>query len=130
MFAKLKFTVAGAALAAMMAPAAHAEEFITIGTGGVTGVYYPTGGAICRLVNKGRKDHGIRCSVESTGGSIYNIKTIRAGELEFGVAQSDWQFHAYNGTSRFEEDGAFEGLRAVFSVHPEPFTVGARWKSS
>jgi len=126
MFAKYKFTVAGAALAAMMAPAAHAEEFITIGTGGVTGVYYPTGGAICRLVNKGRKDHGIRCSVESTGGSIYNIKTIRAGELEFGVAQSDWQYHAYNGTSRFEEDGAFEGLRAVFSVHPEPFTVVAR----
>jgi len=126
MFAKYKFTVAGAALAAMMAPAAYAEEFITIGTGGVTGVYYPTGGAICRLVNKGRKDHGIRCSVESTGGSIYNIKTIRAGELEFGVAQSDWQFHAYNGTSRFEDDGAFEGLRAVFSVHPEPFTVVAR----
>ncbi|MRU15797.1 TAXI family TRAP transporter solute-binding subunit [Roseovarius sp. A21] len=118
--------MAGAALAAMMAPAAHAEEFITIGTGGVTGVYYPTGGAICRLVNKGRKDHGIRCSVESTGGSIYNIKTIRAGELEFGVAQSDWQYHAYNGTSKFEDDGAFEGLRAVFSVHPEPFTVVAR----
>ncbi|MGX0879059.1 TRAP transporter TAXI family solute receptor [Roseovarius sp. MBR-154] len=126
MFSKFKFTVAGAALATMMAPAAMAEEFITIGTGGVTGVYYPTGGAICRLVNKGRKDHGIRCSVESTGGSIYNIKTIRAGELEFGVAQSDWQYHAYNGTSSFEDDGAFEGLRAVFSVHPEPFTVVAR----
>ena len=126
MFSKFKFTVAGAALATMMAPAAMAEEFITIGTGGVTGVYYPTGGAICRLVNKGRKDHGIRCSVESTGGSIYNIKTIRAGELEFGVAQSDWQYHAYNGTSRFEDDGAFKGLRAVFSVPPEPFTVVAR----
>jgi len=121
-----RHTIAGAIFAAMMAPAAYAEEFITIGTGGVTGVYYPTGGAICRLVNKGRKEHGIRCSVESTGGSVYNIKTIRAGELEFGVAQSDWQFHAYNGSSQFEEDGAFEGLRAVFSVHPEPFTVVAR----
>jgi len=99
------------------------EQFISIGTGGVTGVYYPTGGAICRLVNKDRKDHGIRCSAESTGGSIYNINTIRAGELEFGVAQSDWQFHAYNGTSKFEEQGKFENLRAVFSVHPEPVTV-------
>ncbi|MGR3759481.1 TAXI family TRAP transporter solute-binding subunit [Roseobacteraceae bacterium NS-SX3] len=112
--------------AAFAAPAAVAEEFITIGTGGVTGVYYPTGGAICRLVNKGRKDHGIRCSVESTGGSVYNINTIREGELEFGVAQSDWQYHAYNGSSKFEEQGPFEGLRAVFSVHPEPFTVVAR----
>ncbi len=126
MFAKMKFVAAGMVTAAMMAPAAMAEEFITIGTGGVTGVYYPTGGAICRLVNQGRRDHGIRCSVESTGGSVYNINTIREGELEFGVAQSDWQYHAFNGTSRFEENGAFEGLRAVFSVHPEPFTVVAR----
>ncbi len=126
MFSKFKFAVAGVATAAFMAPAAMAEEFITIGTGGVTGVYYPTGGAICRLVNKGRRDHGVRCSVESTGGSVYNINTIREGELEFGVAQSDWQYHAFNGTSRFEETGPFEGLRAVFSVHPEPFTVVAR----
>ncbi|MCV3273047.1 TAXI family TRAP transporter solute-binding subunit [Roseobacter sinensis] len=126
MFKGLKLTVAGAAVAVLTAPVAMAEEFITIGTGGVTGVYYPTGGAICRLVNKGRKEHGIRCSVESTGGSVYNINTIRAGELEFGVAQSDWQYHAYNGTSQFEEQGPFEDLRAVFSVHPEPFTVVAR----
>ena len=108
----------GAALAA--------DQFITIGTGGVTGVYYPTGGAICRLVNKGRKEHGIRCSVESTGGSVYNINTIRAGELDMGVAQSDWQYHAYHGSSKFEEAGAWPNLRAVFSVHPEPFTVVAR----
>jgi TRAP transporter TAXI family solute receptor len=102
------------------------QQFISIGTGGVTGVYYPTGGAICRLVNKGRKDHGIRCSAESTGGSIYNINTVRAGELEFGVAQSDWQFHAYNGSSKFEDQGKFEDLRAVFSVHPEPLTLLAQ----
>lgn len=99
------------------------QQFFSIGTGGVTGVYYPTGGAICRLVNQNRRDHGFRCSVESTGGSIFNINTVRSGELEFGVAQSDWQFHAFNGTSRFEDAGPFEELRAVFSVHPEPFTL-------
>jgi TRAP transporter TAXI family solute receptor len=109
------------------APVQAADQtFVTIGTGGVTGVYYPTGGAICRLVNKGRKEHGIRCSVESTGGSVYNLNTIAAGELDMGVAQSDWQYHAYNGTSKFEEKGANKDLRAVFSVHPEPFTVVAR----
>ncbi len=105
---------------------AASQQFVSIGTGGVTGVYYPTGGAICRLVNKNRKKHGIRCSAESTGGSIYNINTIRAGELEFGVAQSDWQYHAYNGTSKFKGKGKFSKLRAVFSVHPEPVTVIAR----
>ncbi|WP_443083735.1 TAXI family TRAP transporter solute-binding subunit [Vibrio sp. VB16] len=103
-----------------------ADQFVTIGTGGVTGVYYPTGGAICRLVNKSKKEHGIRCSVESTGGSIYNVNTIRAGELDLGIAQSDWQYHAYNGTSKFADVGPFKELRAVFSIHPEPFTVVAR----
>ncbi len=104
------------------------QTFITVGTGGVTGVYYPTGGAICRLVNKGRKEHGVRCSVESTGGSVYNINTIRAGELDMGVAQSDWQYHSYNGTGKksFIEAGPFKGLRAVFSVHAEPVTIIAR----
>jgi TRAP transporter TAXI family solute receptor len=124
--AALGFATA-ALLTGASGPATAAEQqFITIGTGGVTGVYYPTGGAICRLVNKGRKEHGVRCSVESTGGSVYNINTIRAGELDMGVAQSDWQYHAYNGTSKFEDQGPFEDLRAVFSVHPEPFTVVAR----
>lgn len=105
---------------------ASAQSFITIGTGGVTGVYYPTGGAICRLVNKDRKEHGIRCSVESTGGSVYNLNTIRAGELDMGVAQSDMQYHAYNGTDKFKDAGPNKDLRAVFSVHAEPFTVVAR----
>ena len=119
--------VAAAALAVALGSGPVAgEQFISIGTGGVTGVYYPTGGAICRLVNKMRKETGIRCSAESTGGSVYNINTLRAQELEFGVAQSDWQYHAYHGTSKFEEQGAFEGLRAVFSVHPEPVTIIAR----
>jgi TRAP transporter TAXI family solute receptor len=109
------------------APVQAADQtFVTIGTGGVTGVYYPTGGAICRLVNKTRKEHGIRCSVESTGGSVYNLNTIAAGELDMGVAQSDWQYHAYNGTSKFADAGPNKDLRAVFSVHPEPFTVVAR----
>lgn len=107
-------------------PEAAANQFVTIGTGGVTGVYYPTGGAICRLVNKDRKEHGIRCTVESTGGSIYNLNTIAAGDLDLGVVQSDWQYHAYHGTSTFEAAGPNKDLRALFSIHPEPFTVVAR----
>ncbi|MBT52994.1 MAG: C4-dicarboxylate ABC transporter substrate-binding protein [Mameliella sp.] len=125
MYIKGKIAAMAAVGVALTAPMASAQEFISIGTGGVTGVYYPTGGAICRLVNKSRKEHGIRCAVESTGGSVYNINTIKAGELEFGVAQSDWQFHAYNGTSTFS-DNPFPEIRAVFSVHPEPFTLIVR----
>jgi TRAP transporter TAXI family solute receptor len=102
------------------------QRFTSIGTGGLTGVYYPTGGAICRMLNKGRKDHGIRCSVESTGGSIFNLNSIASGELDFGVAQSDWQYHAYHGSSKFSQQGPNKSLRAVFSIHSEPFTVMVR----
>jgi len=111
---------------AMGGTALAQEKFITIGTGGQTGVYYQVGGAICRLVNRGTRDHEIKCT-HTTGGSVANINGIRTGDLDLGVAQSDWQYHAYNGTAPDKfPDGKFEGLRAVFSVHPEPFTVVAR----
>lgn len=123
-----KMKIQGLALIASMALTSTviAADFITIGTGGVTGVYYPTGGAICRLVNKGRKKHGIRCSVESTGGSVYNIRTIRQGELDFGVAQSDVQVAALDGSGAFKKDGAYPELRSLFSLHPEPLHLMAR----
>ncbi len=49
------------------------QHFITIGTGGVTGVYYPTGDATCSLVNKGTKQHGVRCGAESTNAAAFTI---------------------------------------------------------
>lgn len=111
-------TLAGAA------PDSYAQEnIITIGTGSVTGVYYPAGGAICRLINRGRKEHGIRCFAESTGGSIYNIRALRDGEVSFGIVQSDWQYNAYNGEGMFSDGPAFRDLRSVFSLHSEMFTV-------
>lgn len=118
-------TLAGTALFAA-SPAFAQQKFITIGTGGVTGVYYAVGGAVCRLMNKDRAKTGIRCSVESTGGSAFNINTIRGGELDFGLAQSDVQYTAVKGEGSFKQTGAFGDLRAVYSVHPEPFTVLAR----
>ena len=128
----LKKSLGTVALIGALSVPAMALEYVTIGTGGVTGVYYPTGASICRLLNNSDKNkpkaerHNIRCAVESTGGSVYNINTIRAGELQMGVAQSDWQYHAYNGTSKFSKMGPFKKLRAVFSVHGEPFTLIAR----
>jgi hypothetical protein len=130
MHSKLKLLVCAAAVASLVAfrpaGAVAADKFITIGTGGVTGVYYAVGGAICRLMNKDRKTTGIRCSTESTGGSVFNVNAIQSGELDFGMTQSDVQYNAVHGEAQFKDAGAFGDLRAVFSVHPEPFTVLAR----
>lgn len=126
-----KMSLAAGALAmasAFIAPstAFAQQKFVSIGTGGVTGVYYAAGGAICRIVNKDRAQHGLRCSVESTGASVFNVNTIKAGELDLGFAQSDVAHNAYNGESNFKEAGAYKDLRSVFSLHPEPLTILTR----
>ena len=115
------------ALAGALSLPAFAAQFITIGTGGVTGVYYPTGGAICRMVNKQKKKTGIRCSVESTGGSVYNVNTIHQGELDFGISQSDTAYQAYNGIGKFKGK-AIKELRSTMAIYPEllSFVVAKR----
>ncbi len=117
--------LASAALVAALTIPAFSAEFITIGTGSVTGTYYPTGGAICRLVNKYKKETKIRCSVESTGGSEYNINTIKNGELDFGVAQSDVVYNMSKGLKKYEGK-AVDKLRSVMAIYPELFTLVTR----
>jgi hypothetical protein len=107
------------------AEAAAKTTFITIGTGGITGVYYPTGGAIARIVNKKKDEYGIRCTVESTGGSVFNVNAVMSGDLEFGVVQSDRQYQAINGLAEWKDKGKQEDLRAVFSIHPESISLVA-----
>jgi len=107
------------------APVQAKTTFVTIGTGGITGVYYPTGGAICRIVNKKRDKYGIRCTVESTGGSVFNINAVLAGDLEFGIAQSDRQYQAVKGLAEWKDKGPQKDLRAIFSIHPESITLVA-----
>ena len=127
-FSTAAFSGALLAAAAFASPAMAEEEgenYITIGTGGQTGVYYVVGQSVCRLVNRGSDDHNIRCNAPSTGGSVANINGIKSGELDMGVAQSDVQYQAYNGEGSFEDE-AFEDLRAVFRIHGEPLTLLAR----
>lgn len=106
------------------------DDRITIATGGLTGVYYPAGGAICRMLNRDHAQYGIKCGVESTVGSLYNINALRNAEADFAVVQSDWQEHAFDGTGAFKDDGPFEKLRFVFSLHNEAFTMIVRKNSS
>ena len=96
-----------------------ATTFVTIGTGGLTGVYYPTGGAIAKIVNKSRKQHGIRCTVEPTDGSVSNVNAVMDGQIEFGIVQSDRQYQAMRGIKEWKHSGPQKDLRAVFSIYAE-----------
>ena len=122
MFAAVAF-LAGTLLATQ--PATAKVTFVTIGTGGVTGVYYPTGGAISKMVNKKRKQYGIRATVESTGGSVVNVNGVMSGDLDFGIVQSDRQYQAWHGLAEWKKQGPQKDLRAICSIHPESITLVA-----
>lgn len=125
----LSVTAALLTIATFTSESFAATKYVSIGTGAITGVYYPAGGAICRLLNRGRKEHGIRCSVESTGGSVSNLNAVRNGTIDFGITQSDWQHHAYNGTGFFADQKPFKEMRSVFSLYSETFTMAVVDKS-
>ncbi len=112
-----------AAQASLSAPI---TDSIIIGTGSVTGGYFPAGGAVCSLVNQTRAEHGIHCSVESTAGSSFNLAGVMGGALAMGVVQSDWQYYAYQGSAPIAGGERLEDLRAMFSLYAEPLTVITR----
>ena len=112
--------------ASLGATTAAAETFVTIGTGGQTGVYYVVGQSVCRLLNRNSAEHGIRCNAPSSGGSVANVNAIRGGEMNMGVVQSDIQYKSYEGIQSFESEGPFSDMRALFALHGEPLTIVAR----
>ncbi len=98
------------------------RRYVTIGAGSVTGIYFPAAGAIAKIVSSKRKEHGIRATVESTGGSTYNVNSMSQGEVDMGLVQSDVGFRAYNGIGDFKGRKVSK-LRAVLSLHEEPFHI-------
>jgi len=101
------------------------EDFVTIGSGDVSGVYYPTGLAIAQLINAERDVYAIRAAVEATNGATFNLNGVMAGYLEFGLAQSDTIFQAVNGLAAWKDKGPQKDLRTLFSLHQEAVTLVA-----
>lgn len=122
---RLLLGIAFAMTASLAAPAAPGA-LVAIGSGSVGGVYYPAAGALCRLLNQGVNRHGIRCVVDSSGGSVQNVRDILDRQIDFGIVQTDIQAASYHGVGRFSDSPPAQELRALFTVHPEPFTVISR----
>jgi len=106
-------------------PQPSTTAFVTIGTGAITGVYYPTGGAIAKIVNAKKKVYNLRCAVESTAGSVFNVNAVIAGDFQFGIVQSDRQYQAVRGLAEWKDKGPQRDLRSCFAIHPESVTLVA-----
>ncbi len=124
----MKLKMAGLMLAVILVIPLFSMQFITIGTGSITGVYYPTGGAICKIINKLQKTTKIKCSVKSTNGSVYNVNAIHTGKLDFGLSQSDTAYQAYHGIGKFKNKPIKE-LRSIMAIYPELLTLVVRQDS-
>ena len=106
-----------ASAASQDAVAQDKRQIFNLGTAGITGIFWPTGGHTCNLLNKSRKSQGhkFRCTVESTAGSVSNLRAIKSGDLDMGLGQSNLLFHAYNGSGPFKSEGANKNLRFIMS---------------
>lgn len=103
-------------------------RLFSVGSGDLEGGYFAAARAICEVVNRAERRQ-LRCSPESTPGSLYNLNALDKGQLDFAIVQSDWQKHAFKGTSVFESRGPMTQLRSVMSLYPEPFSLLTRRKS-
>ncbi|QXB00107.1 TAXI family TRAP transporter solute-binding subunit [Aeromonas sp. FDAARGOS 1416] len=110
-------------LCALSALLPFGSQALTIGTGPLNGVYYPTGGAICRVLNAGHALHGDSCTVQSTRGSMANLKALDKGDVQLALVQSDVLHHALHGTGPFSGQGANNELRSLFRLYQESLTL-------
>ena len=99
------------------------SKVFKIATGEYMGRYYPTGGAIAEIVNNKQEEFGFRCVAKPTSGSVYNINAIMAGDMEFGIVQSDSQYQAFNGLDEWKDKGPQKDLRTMFSLYTESVTL-------
>ncbi|WP_395877412.1 TAXI family TRAP transporter solute-binding subunit [Ehrlichia muris] len=104
------------------------KQYILIGTGSMTGVYYPIGGSICRFMTTdyGKDDSKVICSISSTTGSVYNLNSIRYSNMDVGIVQSDLEYYAYNGLGFYEKMPPMDNLRILASLHREYITIVVR----
>jgi len=105
--------------------AAAKTRFISIGTGGTGGVYYPYGGGVAEIWTK--KVKGIKAVAEVTGASVENTKLCDKGETLFGEIMSDVAFQAYTGTGKFK--GKPQKIRGMFVMYPNVYHIVTRQDS-
>ena len=106
-----------AASGAASTPAATtgAATYLSLGTGGVTGTYYPLGGAFANLITNNIA--GYNCTAESTGGAVENAWLLARGEIDIGFVDASTVYQAQNSLGDFSDGGAasIKGLMSIYN---------------
>ncbi len=117
-------------LAVAALPVGAFDADLIIATGKTADVHAGVGRVICRLIQ--RTDPETTCKVAAVEGRdaaepLAVLSEVRNGAVEMGIVQSDWQYHAFQGTGPVAfMDVRFDNLRSLFSLQGELFTVIAR----
>jgi uncharacterized protein len=109
-----------------IAPARAEPYQLSIATGGVTGIYYQIGAAICRLLRDHPPTHPVDCRTEGSAGSVANLLSLGQGKAPLALAQADSLYDAVTGTGGFANRPPDKRLRALFSPVVETFLVLTR----
>lgn len=91
------------------------DLFVTVATGGTSGVYYPIGGAISTILES---ELGIDSSVQATGASVENINLIDTGRAELAITMADSVLQAYEGSGEFEGKDPIESMAGLAALYP------------
>jgi TRAP transporter TAXI family solute receptor len=109
------------------APAAVAQDFINVLTGGTSGVYYPLGVALSEIYADGIE--GSRTQVQATKASVENLNLLAQGSGEIAFALGDSVALAWAGDAEAGFPQPLTNLRAIAAIYPNYIQIVAEAES-
>ena len=119
-----RWVAAAAAVATVLAtPAAHAQGFINVLTGGTSGVYYPLGVAIGKIFTDNIPD--VKTQVQATKASVENLILLQQGRGEIAFTLGDSLKAAWEGDEEAGFKARLDKLRTIGAIYPNYIQIVA-----
>jgi uncharacterized protein len=106
---------------------ASAQTRLIIGTGGLSGVYYPIGGAIAQIITK--KVPGLEATVQTSAGGLENLRLLNLDQIDMGIVMNSDAFNAFNNLGDFQGK-AIKNVRGIAVLYPQPIQIAVHANSN
>ena len=116
-----------ASVIVLSAPAAMAQGFINILTGGTSGVYYPLGVAIGKIYSD--KIPNVKTQVQATKASVENLVLLQRGSGELAFTLGDSLKAAWEGDEEAGFKNKLDKLRTIGAIYPNYIQIVATAES-